>query len=391
VPGTPSPVAGFPWYLWLAVSAGITIALAAVAIFCPKSRVLKGLVGAGLLGTLVLGVSTALSRVGGDSGDLAPDEFYGNQRGTVELGTCEVSIPADHEVGELEAPSVLRLDFQEDPERHVVLLEVTPQSSEEFFAQCRQRVAGSQGHEALVFVHGYNVSFEDAARRTAQLAYDLRFDGAPIFYSWPSQAGLLQYSVDETNVAWTVPHLKEFLLEVARQSGARSVHLIAHSMGNRALTSALCNLSVELGEDAKVFRQVILTAPDIDADVFRRDIAPAIVKTADRVTLYASSKDEALALSKKYHGYPRAGDSGGDLVVVPGIDTIDVSDVDTSLLGHSYYGDNDTVLTDLSRLLSEAKPPEQRPWLRAETFGPLRYWVLLRDRLGDASASGLRR
>ena len=53
------------------------------------------------------------------------------------------------------------------------------------------------------------------------------------------------------------------------------------------------------------------------------------MKTADRVTLYASSSDEALALSKQVHGYPRAGESGDQLVVVPGIDTIDVSAVNT--------------------------------------------------------------
>lgn len=385
-----SPVR-FPWHVWLAVSAAITIAVASTAFFRPKSRLLKGLSGAGLLATLVLGVATAASRFGSSADDLAPDELYGNERGAVELGTCEVSIPARHQMGELESPSILHLEFHEDPTRHVVLLEVTPLAPDDFFADCRNRVAASQGQEALVFVHGYNVSFEDAARRTAQLAYDLHFDGAPIFYSWPSQAGLLEYAVDETNAAWTVPHLKDFLTEVTQKTGARSVNLVAHSMGNRALTSALVNLSYELGDRARIFRNVILTAPDIDAEVFRRDIAPAIVKTADRVTLYASSKDEALALSRKYHGYPRAGDSGADLVVVPGIDTIDVSAVDTSFLGHSYYGSNDTVLADLGQLLLKAAQPDQRPWLRPETAGALRYWVLLRDQLGSAAGSPLLR
>ncbi len=68
--------------------------------------------------------------------------------------------------------------------------------------------------------------------------------------------------------------------------------------------------------------------------------------------------------------------------MVPGIDTIDVSAVDTSLLGHSYYGSNDTVLTDLIQLLGESKPPEQRTWLQAMPLGPMKYWVFLRERLG---------
>ena len=51
--------------------------------------------------------------------------------------------------------------------------------------------------EVFVFVHGYNVTFEGAAQRTAQIAYDLKFSGAPIFYSWPSQARTLEYTVDD--------------------------------------------------------------------------------------------------------------------------------------------------------------------------------------------------
>ena len=224
-------------------------------------------------------------------------------------------------------------------------------------------------------MHGYNVSFEDAARRTAQIAYDLKFDGAPIFFSWPSQAGILEYTVDETNVSWAAPHLLRFLTEVAEQSGAERIHLIAHSMGNRALTSALRDLSLMQKSDKPMFDEVVLTAPDIDADTFVNDIAPAVVKTARRVTLYSSSNDEALMVSKKVHGYPRAGDSGSQLVVLPGIDTVDVSAVDTSLLGHTYYGDNSTVLADIFELLNASKPADQRHWLRPERLGLLKYWV----------------
>jgi len=123
------------------------------------------------------------------------------------------------------------------------------------------------------------------------------------------------------------------------------------------------------------------------ADIFKRDLAPAIAKTANRVTLYASSDDEALVLSKKLHGYPRAGDSGGQLVVVPGVETIDVSQLDTGLLGHSYYGNNDTVLADMFYLLHESRPASQRRWLRPQPWGNGQYWVLVRnaDKIREAS------
>jgi len=369
------------WQYPTLAAAFITVLLAIAAYRSPR-RWLVGLAACGLLASVALGAATAYYALEPHPAKDVSQRVYGNQRGELELGTCRISIPRDHEVGELESPSVLRLEFREDPERHVVLLGVEQKPADEFFADLGGCVADSARKEAFVFVHGYNVTFEKAARRTAQLAHDLKFDGAPIFYSWPSQGGLLKYTIDETNVVWTVPHLKQFLVDVARRSGARSVHLIAHSMGNRALTSALRGLSYDLDGKGPMFREVVLTAPDIDADVFRRDIAPAIIGTADRVTLYASSNDEALAASKQVHGYPRAGESGENMVVVPGIETIDVSAVDTSLLGHTYYGDNDTVLTDLGKLLAESSPPDERHWLRAAALGQLKYWVFLRERLG---------
>jgi esterase/lipase superfamily enzyme len=304
---------------------------------------------------------------------------YGDQRGTLELGSCEVSIPKSHEVGELESPSMVRLEFREDLNKHIVLTKVAAEPPEAFYANLRDSVAKSKESSALVFVHGYNVTFEDAARRTAQIAYDLKFGGVPIFYSWPSQGKLLDYAVDETNAVWTVPHLRQFLAEVSKQSGAKQIHLIAHSMGNRALTGALRDLAMQSSDSSRPrFNQVLLTAPDIDADVFKNDIAPAITKTAERVTLYASSSDAALLLSKKLHGYARAGEAGGDLVIVPGMDTVDVTAVDTSLLGHSYYGDSGSVISDFIEVLKDSKPADQRKWLHPEYLGYQKYWVFQR-------------
>ena len=368
------------WYSLTVLSAATTVILTLVAFRYARRPTMLVLAGTGVTATIVLGVVTTLARLQGEPPGPRPKRTYGNQRGELEMGTCEVSIPKGHEPGEVERPSVFRFEFREDPRRHVVLLGVEEQPAEAFFAGLKVRVEASRQKEAFVFVHGFNVTFAEAAHRTAQLAHDLKFDGAPIFFSWPSQGGVLQYSVDETNVVWAVPHLKEFLAGIAERSGAEAVHLIAHSMGNRALTSALERLSYEMQEKMPMFREVVLTAPDIDAEVFRRDIVPAIVPTADRVTLYASSNDEALKLSKTIHGYRRAGDSGDQLLVIPGVDTIDVSTVDTSLIGHYYYGSNTSVIADLLDLINEAKPPQLRRWLEPRRFGQLVYWVFHGDR-----------
>ena len=367
------------WMMPTLISAGLTLILWGVALRLYRTRLIRVAALLGLVVTVTLVYFTIDGVYGGKlrfSGENPSELSYGPQRGQqVELGFCEVSIPNDHRKGELEAPSIWRGELSENPEKHVVLLRVERQPTETFFTELHDYVERSTEKGAFVFIHGYNVTFEDAARRTAQLAYDLECAGAPIFDSWPSQGGISSYTIDENNAEWTVPHLKEFLTQVAKQSGAERINLIAHSMGNRALTRALQALSYRADEARPMFHNVILTAPDIDAEVFRRDIAPRIVKTARRVTLYASSNDKALAYSKSVHGFPRAGDSGRDLMVLPGIDTIDVSAVNKSLLGHSYYGSNDTVLADLNELLHGAIPPDRRTWLRPQMLGTLRYWV----------------
>lgn len=311
------------------------------------------------------------------TGKKKPAKFFGSERsqdGSLALGTCEVSIPWDHRIGELESPSIGRLEFWPNPKKHVVLLRIQMASEAGFYGRLCDGVAASARKEAFVFIHGYSVTFEDAARRTAQLACDLKFSGPPILYSWPSQGSVAKYTVDETNIEWTIPHLRGFLERVVSESGAATLHLIAHSMGNRALTRALAEISRGLRPTARAqFRQVVLTAPDIDAEVFKQ-LAAAVQSTAERVTLYASSEDEALKLSKQFHGYPRAGDAGETIVICPGVDTVDVSAVDTSLLGHSYYADNRSVISDLFNLLREGAPPGQRFGISAVRLGDLQYW-----------------
>jgi esterase/lipase superfamily enzyme len=295
-------------------------------------------------------------------------------RGTLHFGTCDVSIPGSHKIGKLESPHWWKLEFGQNPLKHVVLLQVTAQSAEDFFWDVKERTAESEKQDILVFVHGFDVLFEEAARRTAQLAFDLRFQGAAILYSWPSEGSVHRYSADEETVNWTAPHLKSFLEEVALKSGAQTIHLVAHSMGNRALVRAITEMSIE--DCVAQFQQVILTAPDIDSGEFLQ-LANAIQSKASRVTLYASSRDKAILASKLIHKYPRAGEAGEDLIVVPGIDTVDATNVDTGLLCHSYYGSERTVISDMFYLIGEGKPPHQRHGLTERSCPRGSYWAFL--------------
>ena len=301
---------------------------------------------------------------------------YGGGRGDLSYGVVEVSIPRDHRVGVLEAPSWWRLEFRPDPENHVVLLSLSRDRPEDFFVALRRAMQQSSGRDAFVFVHGYNTSFEDAARRTAQLAYDLNFPGVPILYTWPSQGELLKYLVDANNADWTVAHLEAFLADVANRSGASTIHLIGHSLGDRILVTALEGFARRVAHgEAAPFTQVVLTAPDIDAGVFRQH-AGRVLGAARHFTMYASGNDVALRVSESLAEFPRAGDTRDGVLVVDGIDTIDASAVDTSFIGHGYFADNASVISDIYDLLKQGTLPDHRPRLRAVAAQTGRYWIL---------------
>jgi esterase/lipase superfamily enzyme len=238
----------------------------------------------------------------------------------------------------------------------VVLLAIEAQSKADFFSNVCQNIDQSTSKEALIFVHGYNVSFEEASRRTAQMAYDLKFSGAPILYSWPSAGNPEAYPADEASAEWSTFHFKIFLKEVAEHCGSSTIHIIAHSMGNRLLASALYQLNLEQFVPPTRFHQIVLAAPDIDASVLRQ-LSEALKSAGQRITLYASASDKALILSRKFHEYPRAGEF---IFPMMGIDVIDASAVDTNLIGHSYYGDNRSVLSDIFWLIHDGEPPSSR-------------------------------
>ncbi len=316
---------------------------------------------------------------------------YAVDRGTLARGICEVTVPNSHQRGQVERPSLLRFEIHEDQQKHIVLTSATELSESDFQQRLSSTVAASPAQDLLVFIHGYNVDFASAVQRTAQIAIDLPFEGVPVCYSWPSQGSLTGYTIDENNVEWTVTHLKEFLLELSNESGAKSINVVAHSMGNRAMTAALQQLQWQRPEETSpLFDRVVLAAPDVDADRFRRDLAPALLGIANQVTLYASSDDQALQASKQVHGYPRAGDGGANIVVVPGVETIDVSGIDLSLLGHSYYGDNESMLRELYEVIRVRLPAPQRNQLISRQSMAGIYWQLAQQPGTAAAAPALR-
>ena len=303
---------------------------------------------------------TTRKAAGGD-----PKTAFGAERGHLQYGVSWVSIPRSHEAGELEEPSLRTLTFREDPKKHIVLLEVNAMSKERWF----ESLNASLSKQAFVFVHGYNTTFEDAARRAAQIKYDLGFTGPAILFSWPSHGRESMYLADETNAEWSVPLFAKFLVELRQRTGATTIHVIAHSLGNRVLTRALQQIDLDPAMQPKPkFSQVMLAAPDMDADVFRDELAPRMRKIARGITLYGASDDLAILASKRVHANPRAGEGGADLPIIEGIDSIDVTGIDASFLKHTYIG-GVCVLGDIAQMICEGKQVGKRLGIAKGTRG----------------------
>ncbi len=165
----------------------------------------------------------------------------------------------------------------------------------------------------LVYVHGFKESFFSTARDTAQIKRLTGFAGPIIHYSWPSQNALLKYAADETNMYWDERNFRVFLQSLAKLSGTKEIVLVAHSLGARLVLPAIEHVDRNASSsDSSNISNIILASPDIDSQDFERDITEALlsqtrVKAGRRITVYASAKDGALALSRRIHGYPRLG------------------------------------------------------------------------------------
>ncbi len=298
------------------------------------------------------------------TGRETPTAYYGGARGPLQTGIVTVSVPDERELGSIPKPSVWRLEFRPDPQKHVIVedLETFPNLAV-FVDELRTTLRRSQKREAFIYIHGFNNDFDAAAERTAQLAVDLELDGAPILYSWPSRGRVFGYVADGASlVRPVVDDLAQFLTVIARNSGARRVHIAAHSMGNRYLMAALEELEREHREGAApLFDEMVFAAPDIDAADFAARL-PDVQRLAARMTLYASAKDRALLLSKRINGgYLRAGDAASP-VMLRGLETVDTTRAPRSSL-RSGQGHNDVfddALDDFRSVIWFSLEPQQR-------------------------------
>ncbi len=304
---------------------------------------------------------------------LTTQPMYGNAEaaaGGLLYGEFSVQLPPISAYSDL-APYHPRPECLRAPSDPVFLTGPTQRERPEFFAALRQALEAGKGKQVLVFVHGYDFEFDEAVLWAAELKRFLEVDGAIVVYDWASRGEVLAYREDEQEIARSAPRLEAFLRELRAQTGDARLDLLAHSLGCRLLLDALQPMAQQqLGPP--LFGNLVLSAPDVGSTTFSEQLARAS-RLAQRTTLYVSSFDRALVASQRLHKDYRA---GRDLILVPGVDTVDVSQVDTSVTRHSYYIENRAVLNDVHQLLRENLPPRRRFGLIELHAGDKVFWRL---------------
>ena len=169
-------------------------------------------------------------------------------------------------------------------------------------AQARRR-------HVLLFVHGYNTRFEEAVYRFAQITHDSGARVVPVLFTWPSRGKLFDYVYDRESATYSRDGLEAVLQALVKDPNVESISILAHSMGNFVAVEALRQMAIRDRKLSPKIKDIMLAAPDLDFDVFRREIAE--IEASDKnppVTLFVSQDDYALAASRRLAGdEPRLG------------------------------------------------------------------------------------
>lgn len=238
-------------------------------------------------------------------------------------------------------------------------------------SDCAQLVA-SQSSTLIIFIHGFASTFEHSLRRVLSLARDLRLDAASSLavWSWPSQGNHAAYIYDGESAVESAENLVDFVTAIDALGSVQTLVVVSHSMGGR-----LAERAIAAARPSRDRLQFVFVAPDVPTDRFARRVGSAKA----RVTLYASDNDFALWFSSRLNEYARAGEGGPRLLVIPELETVDLSNLNTVPLmaAHGHALDLPEAFDDLSSLVRSGLPAQDRGLTALQRRG-LPYYELAR-------------
>lgn len=279
----------------------------------------------------------------------------------LSFGVGMVSIPLNRRRGESSRPKWWKCEFRENQDKHIMILSMNGLNETDFFDAVKNEIKGSKSQDVLVFIHGYNESFASSIRRAAQISFDIDFKGVTSAFSWPSANSWHAYLADRDTYDIILDDLCLFLNKLSESAAGGKVYLLAHSMGNEAMTRSLIKLAEEKFFDKKTFNQVIMAAPDVDERLFVKTFAKKALGHLKQVTLYASKRDIAIWFSQMIRlNRKRMGRFSTRLKEIERLDVVNASKQCTDLLGHGYFSQTKPMIKDIRRIIKNGFPPEKR-------------------------------
>lgn len=247
------------------------------------------------------------------------------------------------------------------------------QSNDLLQTQLLSRLAKSKRKEVVLFIHGYNNSFDEAQFTIAGLWHFLGRQGVPVSYSWPAaHGGLFGYFIDRESGEYTIYHLKETLRLLFANPEIEKIHLIAHSRGTDVTTTALRELMIEERASGNIAREtfklenLILAAPDLDFGVIsQRLMAEQFAAAIGQITIYTTQSDKALGFAQSLMSGVRLGRvkannlTEDEKLIFSNVENVNIVESTSagSFIGHSYFQQNPAVSSDLIRVIQTSARP----------------------------------
>ncbi|WP_410000516.1 alpha/beta hydrolase [Mesorhizobium sp. SP-1A] len=276
--------------------------------------------------------------------------FDGERSATLNFARVNVTVPKVHQTGQIERKSRGKSD---DPSRYFMASEAVGYDTGPKFQTALNADIAARGGRVMVFVHGYNTSFDSAVYRLSQIVHDSGYPGTPVLFSWASGGSTTGYVYDKESASAARDQL-EVTLRMLAQTGARRIDIVAHSMGTWVTMETLRQIAITGDRDlGGKLGDVVLASPDIDVDVFKSQMR-RYGKPSKPFILLLSDDDRALKISGLLAGSrPRVGDyrNASDLADY-GVSVVDLSTAKGSdSFNHTKFADNPALVRELGQRL----------------------------------------
>lgn len=273
-----------------------------------------------------------------------------------------LSVPPKHQVGHVERP----MFGAADPAKHFMEASRRGLDEESFRNELATNISGRIGsnRDILLYVHGFNTSYDEARFRLAQIVEDGRFGGVPILFTWPSSNNLWSYEAARESATASRDVLESLLKDLSEVPDVGKIHILAHSMGTWLSMEALRERAIAGSPDLNgKLGMVMLAAPDIDLSVFREQLAKL---DASHVSVLVSASDKALSLSRTLAGdRPRVGaldprkPQDRAALARLGVKVYDLSGESTGLIGHDTYADAPDVVRSIGMQIGRPRVQDE--------------------------------